>query len=120
MTHTLGKLTYRLGFTGALVFALFACVGSSHAQTKYPDKPVRIVLPFGPGGVADVTMRLVAQKLTERLGQNFFIENRPGAGGIVGAKAVLVALRPTATPSFSPATAPRSASRCSRRCPSTS
>jgi tripartite-type tricarboxylate transporter receptor subunit TctC len=89
MTHTLGKLTYRLGFTGAMVFALFACVGSSHAQTKYPEKPVRIVVPYGPGGVADVTTRLIAQNLSERMGQSFVIENRPGAAGIVGAKAVL-------------------------------
>ena len=89
MTHALGKLTYKLGFTGALVFALFACVGSSHAQTKYPEKPVRIVVPYGPGGVADVTTRLIVQNLSERMGQSFVIENRPGAAGIVGAKAVL-------------------------------
>ena len=61
----------------------------SKAQTKFPEKPVRIVLPYGPGGVADVTTRLVAQKLSDRLGQNFFIDNRPGAGGIVAAKTVL-------------------------------
>jgi tripartite-type tricarboxylate transporter receptor subunit TctC len=71
--------------------ALTMCLGVavSHADAKFPDKPVRIVLPFGPGGVADVTMRLVAQKLSERLGQNFYIENRPGAGGIIGAKSAL-------------------------------
>jgi tripartite-type tricarboxylate transporter receptor subunit TctC len=63
--------------------------GVSHGQANYPTSPVRIVLPFGPGGVADVTMRLVAQKLSDRLGQNFYIENRPGAGGIVGAKTAL-------------------------------
>ena len=68
---------------------LIAGAGVSHAQTKYPEKPVRIILPYGPGGVADVTTRLVAQKLSDRLGQNFFIDNRPGAGGIVAAKAAL-------------------------------
>jgi tripartite-type tricarboxylate transporter receptor subunit TctC len=73
----------------AAILAVAGCVGSAHAQAKFPEKPVRIVLPFGPGGVADVTMRLVAQKLTERLGQNFFIENRPGAGGILGANTAL-------------------------------
>jgi tripartite-type tricarboxylate transporter receptor subunit TctC len=52
---------------------------------------VRIVLPFGPGGVADVTTRLVADKLGEKLGQRFVIENMPGAGGITAARAVLQA-----------------------------
>jgi tripartite-type tricarboxylate transporter receptor subunit TctC len=58
------------------------------AQGKYPDKPVRIILPFGAGGVADVTARLVADKLSEKLGQRFVIENMPGAGGITAARAV--------------------------------
>jgi tripartite-type tricarboxylate transporter receptor subunit TctC len=50
----------------------------------YPSKPVRIIVPYGAGGIADVTMRLVADDLSKRFGQQFFIENRPGAGGIVG------------------------------------
>jgi tripartite-type tricarboxylate transporter receptor subunit TctC len=58
---------------------------------KYPDRPVRIVLPFGAGGVADVTTRLVAEKLGEKLGQRFIVENMPGAGGITAARAVLQA-----------------------------
>jgi len=53
----------------------------------YPSKPVRIIVPYGPGGIADVTMRLVAQNLSQRFGQQFFIENRPGAGGVVGMQA---------------------------------
>jgi tripartite-type tricarboxylate transporter receptor subunit TctC len=69
--------------------ALIASMGVSQAQTRYPEKPVRIIVPYGAGGVADVTTRLVAQKLSEQMGQSFVIENRPGAGGIVGAKAVL-------------------------------
>jgi tripartite-type tricarboxylate transporter receptor subunit TctC len=59
------------------------------AQAKYPDRPVKIVLPFGAGGVADVTARLVADKLSQKLGQQFVIENMPGAGGITAARAVL-------------------------------
>ena len=76
----------------AVAVAVTAFVGGADvasAQSKYPEKPVRIILPYGAGGVADVTTRLVAQKLSERMGQNFFIDNRPGAGGIVAAKAVL-------------------------------
>ncbi len=61
------------------------------AQSKYPDKPVRVVLPFGAGGVADITTRLVADKLGEKLGQRFVVENSPGAGGITAARAVLQA-----------------------------
>ncbi len=60
-----------------------------HAQAKYPDHPVRVILPFGAGGVADVTVRLVAQSLSDKLGQNFVIENMPGAGGITAARAAL-------------------------------
>jgi tripartite-type tricarboxylate transporter receptor subunit TctC len=68
---------------------VFGVAQTGRAETKYPEKPVRIVLPYGPGGVADMTMRLVAQKLSEKMGQNFFIDNRPGAGGIIAAKAAL-------------------------------
>jgi len=77
-----------LGLCSALLMVAL-CVGTAQAQSGYPDKPVRIVLPYGPGGIADVTTRLVAQKLSERMHQNFFIDNRPGAGGIVAAKAVM-------------------------------
>ena len=75
----------------SVLLAALASLAGAQAQSQYPDRPVRIVLPYGPGGVADVTTRLVAQKLGERMGQNFYIENRPGAGGIVAAKAVLSA-----------------------------
>src|SRR5215470_535651 len=62
----------------------------ANAQT-YPNRPVKIVLPFGAGGVADVSSRIIADKLGEKLGQRFVIENMPGAGGIAAAKAVLAA-----------------------------
>ena len=77
-----------LRMAGALVLALTATPAA--AQT-YPDRPVRIVLPFGAGGVADVSSRIIADKLGERLGQRFVIENMPGAGGITAAKTVLSA-----------------------------
>ena len=78
------------GLAAVAVFcALPAGTGLSQAQTKYPERPVRIIVPYGAGGVADVTTRLVAQRVSEAMGQTFVIENRPGAGGIVGAKALL-------------------------------
>lgn len=64
-------------------------VGSVSAQSKYPDRPVRIIVPFGAGGLADVSIRLVAEKLSKNMGQQFVIENVPGAGGIAAANEVL-------------------------------
>src|SRR5664279_4572813 len=59
------------------------------AETKYPSKPVRIVLPFAAGGVADITARVIAEKLSGKLGGRFYIENQPGAGGIAAARTVI-------------------------------
>jgi len=72
--------------TAALVALTLA---PSPAQAKWPDKPVKIVLPFGPGGVADVTARILADRLSKKFGQNFIIENMPGPGGINAARTVV-------------------------------
>jgi len=74
--------------TGLLVVLLIGCAAAASAQSSYPARPVRIVIGFGPGGLADITMRLLGQKLTELTGQQVTIENRPGAGGVVAAGAV--------------------------------
>jgi putative tricarboxylic transport membrane protein len=84
------RLTRRIALL-ALPAALLAAAPFGQAQAKWPDKPVKIVLPFGAGGVADVTARIMAAKLDKMFGQQFIIENMPGAGGINAARAVVTA-----------------------------
>jgi tripartite-type tricarboxylate transporter receptor subunit TctC len=68
--------------------ALAACTQAESAAS-YPAKPVRLFVPYGPGGVGDLTVRVLAQTLGESLKQRFVIENRPGAGGTIAMKSVL-------------------------------
>ena len=74
---------------GALALLPLAASHQAQAQAGYPERPVRIVLPFAAGGVADITARIVAEKLGNRLGQRFFVENQAGAGGIAAARTVI-------------------------------
>jgi tripartite-type tricarboxylate transporter receptor subunit TctC len=74
--------------TGLLVALLIGCAAPANAQSSYPTRPLRIVIGFGPGGLADITMRLLGQKLTDLTGQQVAIENRPGvvaAGAVTSA-----------------------------------
>jgi tripartite-type tricarboxylate transporter receptor subunit TctC len=70
----------------AITLALLACTAVAGAQT-YPTKPLRMVVPFAPGGPNDILGRMIAQKLTEAWGQTVLVENRGGAGGTVGLEA---------------------------------
>lgn len=67
----------------AALCAAVLVAGAAHAQ-QYPSKPVKIVVPFAAGGVTDIGTRLIAQRLSERLGQQFYVENIGGAGGNIG------------------------------------
>jgi tripartite-type tricarboxylate transporter receptor subunit TctC len=75
---------WRIALSSALILA---AASAAQAQT-YPSKPVRLVLPYAPGGIVDYVGRTLAQKLTENLGQPVVTDNRPGAGGILGTDSV--------------------------------
>jgi tripartite-type tricarboxylate transporter receptor subunit TctC len=73
----------------AVLPMLVASPRQAGAEANYPVRPVRIVVPFAAGGVGDTTARVIAEKLSDKFGQRFFIENQPGAGGIAAARAVI-------------------------------
>lgn len=70
------------------VAGLLVGVGLVPAHAAYPDRPVKVIVPFAAGGPTDVMARIVAQKLSESLKQQFFVENKPGAGGNIGMREV--------------------------------
>jgi len=79
-----------LGAAAMAALAAGTMGGMAGAMAQdYPTKPVRIIVPFGPGGLADITMRLAGEKLSDILGQQFVVENHPGAGGVAAANELL-------------------------------
>ncbi|MDB5924694.1 MAG: transporter, partial [Betaproteobacteria bacterium] len=83
------KCRRTIAFAACLAASSTATIAAHAAETpQYPAKTVRIVVPYTPGGGVDIMARLFAAKLTERLGQQFIVENRPGGGTIIGTEAV--------------------------------
>src|SRR5512137_2018295 len=78
------------GIKAACIVALALAIASpSIVQAQnYPNRPIRMILPFSPGGAADTPGRMLMQKLSAVLGQQVFVDNRPGAGGTIGAETV--------------------------------
>src|SRR3954451_18774895 len=93
MTKPVSRRSFAM--TGCAALAVPAMFGGAitlaQAQQGYPNRPIRFVLAFGAGGVADIAARIVAEKLGEKLGQRIVVENQPGAGGIAAARTVLSA-----------------------------
>lgn len=81
------KTTIKLG-AALLAMAFFTAGAQAQQQAPYPNRPITWVVPFGAGGVTDNSARFVAKVLSEKLGQAVIVENKPGAGGIVGAEYV--------------------------------
>ena len=86
----------------SMLASLFLLTGVLAARAEYPDKPVKIVVPVAAGGGVDVMARLLAQYLGERLRQQFVVENRPGAAGVIGSKAVIASPADGATLLYTP------------------
>ena len=85
-------LSRRSFVRGTTVAALSATAGLAPGLAladTYPSRPVRVLVPFGAGGIADITVRIVAERLGAKLGQQFFIDNQPGPGGINAARATI-------------------------------
>jgi tripartite-type tricarboxylate transporter receptor subunit TctC len=87
--YVVSRTLVRVFLTVLVLLGLASPQRQAAAETKYPGKPVRIVLPFAAGGVADITARVIAEKLSGKLGGRFYIENQPGAGGIAAARTVI-------------------------------
>jgi tripartite-type tricarboxylate transporter receptor subunit TctC len=87
---TTGLLCRRGALAASVAAALaFALPNTAAAQDKYPSRDITLVLPFGPGGIADITARVVAESLGKKLGRQIVIMNQPGAGGATAARAAL-------------------------------
>src|SRR6516162_5749545 len=84
------KLPHRRKFLHLAAGAAALSAVSRIAQAQaYPSRPVRLIVPLAPAGASDITARLIGQWLTERLGQQFVIDNRPGGGGNIGTEAAV-------------------------------
>lgn len=75
----------------ALVLALMPIAGHTQSADSFPVRPIRILVPYGPGGATDITARLLAAKLPDAIGQQVVVENRPGAGGNIAIDALAAA-----------------------------
>jgi len=92
------KLSLRKAFRLRTIWLVIAVaagsvgfLSSARAQADYPNRPVQLIIAYGAGTIGDVSMRILAEKLSNKLGKNFVVENRPGAAGVIAAKAAAMA-----------------------------
>jgi tripartite-type tricarboxylate transporter receptor subunit TctC len=83
----MNRLTRRAALVGASALP-FAAAGAARAQAKFPDRPIRLIIPWAAGGPADAGFRILAQSVSKKLGQQVIVDNKAGASGIMGAMAL--------------------------------
>ena len=76
----------------AVMFGSLLAAGGVHAQQNYPTRPIRLIVPFAPGGGTDITARILVQQLTESFKQTVIVDNRPGGGGTIGIETAVRAI----------------------------
>lgn len=81
----------RRGVMAGMMAAVAMLAQAGHAQPRFPEKPLQIIAPYAPGGAADVLSRMIARELEAKLGQAVIVVNKPGAGTIIGAQALMAA-----------------------------
>src|SRR5947209_11784352 len=84
MTHRGGSMRALFSFLIAV-----ACSVAAHAADPYPSRPIRLLIPFPPAGITDLSGRIVAEALREKFKQPVIVENKPGANGVIGLKELL-------------------------------
>lgn len=84
--RALGRLSH--GLAGAVALALAPAAALAQQAAPWPDKPIRLVVPYSPGGGTDILARHVAERLRQRLGQSVVVDNKPGANGVIGTEIV--------------------------------
>src|SRR5688572_29246701 len=90
MIHAACRFVYKLSLIAALAVCTLVATSAAQGQSSaaFPEKPIKLIVPYAPGGSADFTARLIAQKMSEGLRQPLVVDNKPGANGIIGADVV--------------------------------